>query len=33
VWERKMKENAKVHANGSEDTPVEELQAGRKYEV
>jgi hypothetical protein len=33
VWERKVKEKEKVHKNGSEDVPVEELTAGRKYEV
>jgi hypothetical protein len=33
VWERKVKENEKVHENCSEDIPVEELTAGRKYEV
>jgi hypothetical protein len=33
VWETKVKEKEKVHENGSEDILVEELTAGRKYEV
>jgi hypothetical protein len=32
VWERKAKKND-GHENGSVDVPVEELTAGRKYEV
>lgn len=32
VLERKVKENEKLHENGSEDVSVEELTVGRKYE-